>query len=349
MKKITLSRLKNTEFPKIYSHLLLSDELTASQLKTILALSMAFIKFQNKEINDLGYRLILLYSKKTRDYKPLYEISQNNGLIPISKYIYSFLGYRDKYGNLQTEINDIQDKKYQINNIYRTKEQKNLIDFTHENQQRSKVIIAPTSYGKTELIIDMIQKNENYNICVVTPSKSLLAQTKRRIVKVIGNKKIITQPEMYSKSEDRVIAVLTQERLLRLLQLHKELSFDMLIIDEAHNLLEKSQKDSKRSILLASVIILCFSKNNNLICNFLTPFMKSLENLKVKYTNLDFVSHIVMEFVKSELFYFHDIRESKEELYDQYLNDFIPIKTNNHYQTDSELILAKADKKISST
>ena len=161
MKKITLSRLKNTEFPKIYSHLLLSDELTASQLKTILALSMAFIKFQNKEINDLGYRLILLYSKKTRDYKPLYEISQNNGLIPISKYIYSFLGYRDKYGNLQTEINDIQDKKYQINNIYRTKEQKNLIDFTHENQQRSKVIIAPTSYGKTELIIDMIQKNES--------------------------------------------------------------------------------------------------------------------------------------------------------------------------------------------
>ncbi|EOL43621.1 hypothetical protein I580_00361 [Enterococcus caccae ATCC BAA-1240] len=345
LKKITLSRLKNTEFPTIYNQLLLSDELNESQLKTILALSMAFIKFQNKEINDLGYRLILLYSRKTRDYKPLYEISQNNGLIPISKYIYSFLGYGDKYGNLQTEINDIQNNKYQINNVYRTKEQKNLIDFTYENQQRSKVIIAPTSYGKTELIIDMIQKNENYNICIVTPSKSLLAQTKRRIMKVIGNKKIITQPEMYSESEDRVVAVLTQERLLRLLQLHKELSFDMLIIDEAHNLLEKSQKDSKRSILLASVIILCFSKNNNLICNFVTPFMKSLDNLKVKYTNIDFVSHIVTEFVKSELFYFHDIREGKEELYDQYMNNFIPTKNNSRYQTDSELILAKADEK----
>lgn len=327
--------MKNTEFPDIYSQFLMSEEVNDRQLKTVLSLSMAFIKFQDKEINDLGYRLILLYSKKTRDYKPLYEISQYSGLIPISKYIYSYLGYKDEYANLRTEIND----------IYRTKEQKKLIEFADENSQESKVIVAPTSYGKTELIIDMIQKNKNCNVCIVTPSKSLLAQTKKRILKATGHKQIITQPEMYSKSEDRVIAVLTQERLLRLLQLEKDLVFDMLIIDEAHNLLEKSNNDSNRSILLASVIILCFSKNKDLVCNFLTPFLKSSDNLEVKYANIDFVSHIVTEFVKSEMFYFHDISDGHRLLYDQYINKFIPIPGSESSNTDSEIVLSNADKK----
>ena len=87
--------------------------------------------------------------------------------------------------------------------------------------------------------------------CYVT--KSLLAQTKARIVQAdkLKREKIITHPEMYNGNEDRLVAVMTQERLLRLLQKVKNVSFDYVIIDEAHSLLH----DDGRNILLASVIV----------------------------------------------------------------------------------------------
>jgi superfamily II DNA helicase RecQ len=68
-----------------------------------------------------------------------------------------------------------------------------------------------------------------------------LAQTKARIAnaKFPWVKKIITHPEMYNKNDTHMLAVLTQERLLRLLRKDSKLSFDYIVIDEAHTLLNK--------------------------------------------------------------------------------------------------------------
>ncbi len=346
MNQLTLRKLKNTDFPNLYKKLLTAGHLTNQELRTVLALIISFLGFDDKHINDLGYRMLLLYSKNTNDYKPLYEVSLNRGLIPIAQFIYKSLNYNDKFGNLQTEINEISNLEYKLGNTFRTVEQKNLIDFSNSNAGRSKALIAPTSYGKTELIIDMIKDNPHRNICVVTPTKSLLAQTKKRILKEIKLNKIITQPEMYNGNEPRVIAVLTQERLLRLLQQHGTLCFDLLIIDEAHNLLEKFDHSSnRRSALLASVIILSFARNENLICNFLTPFLKSPSNLEIKYTDFKFKSYTVDEHVKSELYYFHDINEKESKLYDQYLNEFIEISTTNNFTDDSFVVSTYASSK----
>lgn len=323
-----------------------SSELTEQELKTVLALIISFLGFEDQLINDLGYRMLLIYSGKTNDYKPLYEISLNRGLIPIAQFIYDSLDYDNKFGNLQTEINEISNLKYKLGNTFRTVEQKNLIDFVNNNEGESKILIAPTSYGKTELIIDMVKKNPNGNICILTPTKSLLAQTKKRILKEIGLNKVITQPEMYTGNESRVVAVLTQERLLRLLQQNEALFFDLLIVDEAHNLLEKFDNSSnKRSVLLASVIILSFARNKNLICNYLTPFLKSPDSLEIKYTNLKFEPYSVEEHVKSEWFYFHDTIENKSSLYDQYLNEFIELTKTTELIDDSRVVLSKASSK----
>lgn len=349
MAKLTLTGLYNTDFPKYYYKLLKQEEFSNTELQKILELVIAFTNFENLDIRNLGYRLLLLYSKKTKDYKPLYEISINKGLIPIAHHIYNVLGYRVKYGNISTEINDILSEDHKIRGIYRTEAQKKLIEDVQINMDHSQLIVAPTSYGKTELIVEIVSRNRSKNICILTPTKSLLAQTKSRIIKDNGVQKIITQPEMYVEGEEGILAVLTQERLLRLLQLHENLTFDILVVDEAHNLLDNYDAKNQRSVLLASVIILCFSRNSDLVCKFLTPFLKSLNNIKIKYTEFNIVEHMVSEFVKSEMFYFYDIGMKTKKLYDQYSprsDKFIEIDDKyNKAMSDSSVVQENMDKK----
>ena len=57
---------------------------------------------------------------------------------------------------------------------------------------------------------------------------------------------------MYSDIDLHILAVLTQERLLKLLQENRELSFDFVIVDEAHNLLDRYTSDDSWMIILMS-------------------------------------------------------------------------------------------------
>lgn len=181
MNKLTLKRLYNTGFKALYWKLLSNpSEMTNTDLIKILELGSYFVTRDNADIQKLGYRLFLLYSKLTGDYKPLYEISINKGLIPISQFIYEQMRYSDQYDNLQTMINSIVNQEFKINNLYKTAWQSKLDDSAKEFIDKSQIIVAPTSYGKTELILSFIDHfRENKNICIITPTKSLLAQTKK--------------------------------------------------------------------------------------------------------------------------------------------------------------------------
>lgn len=318
MDKLTLKKLYNTDFPKIYWKLLRNDELQESELEAILAIGLYFTGLDSEIFQKFGYRLFLLYSNYTGDYKPLYELSLNKGLIPISQFIEENLDYSEIYGNIQTEINSINNIKFKRNSSYNTIGQYKLNIITDDLKLDSQIIVAPTSYGKTELILTFL-KNEYYKrICIITPTKSLLAQTKKRIINSFGYKKIITYPEMYSENDKEIIAVLTQERLLRLLQNNVHLKFDLLVIDEAHNLLDDFSEENFRSVILGSVIIICKKRNDKLICKYLTPFLKSQESLNLVSIPNSIEWYSVNETIKSEMYYFYDLNNNKKEILDQY-------------------------------
>ena len=318
MDKLTLKKLYNTDFPKIYWKLLRNDELRENELETILAIGLYFTGLDNVIFQKFGYRLFLLYSNKTNDYKPLYELSLNKGLIPIAQFIEENLDYSEEYGNIQTEINSINNIKFKWNDSYKTVGQYKLNKVTEDLKSDSQIIVAPTSYGKTEMILSFI-KNESYKkICVITPTKSLLAQTKKRIINHFGYKKIITSPEMYNNKDDEIIAVLTQERLLRLLQNNADLKFDLLVIDEAHNLLDGFSEQNYRSVILGAVIIICNKRNDKLVCKYLTPFLKSKDSLNLVSISKNMEWYSVNETVKSEMYFFYDLKNNKKEIFDQY-------------------------------
>lgn len=347
MEKLTLRKLYNTEFPELYKKLQIGVELSEIELEKILSIGIFLAGLDNKNLKRLGYRLFLLYSKITDDYKPLYELSLNKGLIPISQFIENNLNYSEKYGNIYTEINSIENDEFRWNNSYKTIGQFELFRKAEESKLESQIIVAPTSYGKTELILSFIDHTKFKKICIISPTKSLLAQTKKRIINQFGYRKIITYPEMYNDNDDEIIAVLTQERLLRLLQSNSDLMFDLLVIDEAHNILDEFSNERTRSVILASVIIICKKRNDNLVCKYLTPFLKSKESLKIKHISNVAEWYSVVENIKSEMFYFYDIENNKKVLLDQYstMKDKLIEFQGNELGDDVDVVIANCDEK----
>lgn len=348
MKTLTLKRLYNTEFNSLYWKFLSNPEsMNSKELEVLLSLGTYFVGLEDESIQKLGYRIFLLYSKNTGDYKPLYELSLNKGFIPIAQFIDDKLKYGERFGNLQTVINEAINQDFRRGNQYKTIGQTLLYNNVIATENKSYIVVAPTSYGKTELILSFLDTNLDKNVCIITPTKSLLAQTKKRILNHIGNQKIITRPEMYSENSERIIAVLTQERLLRLLQENPELSFDILIVDEAHNLLDRFSKDNNRSVLLASVIVICYRRNENISCRYLTPFLQSKESIVLKHISESLEWFTVSEFMKSEVFYFHDIVKGTKEILDQYSGakqKLISLGSLD-YSSDAEIVISHADRK----
>ncbi|WP_455450633.1 DEAD/DEAH box helicase [Streptococcus salivarius] len=345
---LTLKKLYNTGFPDLYYKFLKQEIVDESDLEKILSLALYFVCLDDEELIKLGYRLFILYSKYTYDYKPLYEVSLNKGLIPISHFISDVLEYDEQYGNSYTFFNNLESKLYISNNVYRTIGQLELNKSVNLNLNKSQIIVAPTSYGKTELILSFVEKFQDKNICIITPTKSLLTQTKKRIINQFGYRKIVTQPDMYSDIDLHILAVLTQERLLKLLQENRELSFDFVIVDEAHNLLDRYTSDDSRSVLLTSVLIINKKRNPESAYKYLTPFLIDRKSLEIKYLDDNFNEwYKVTEQVKSEMFYFHDLNRNTKELLDQFSpksHKFIQIQ-NQSITNDYQVIMNEADRK----
>ena len=89
LKKIRNLKTKNDIFFKLYEELIIHEtpNLTYNEKKFLLKLAILFLNQDDEHINKLGYRIIIEYSTKFNDYKPLYEIAINQGYIPIAKFI----------------------------------------------------------------------------------------------------------------------------------------------------------------------------------------------------------------------------------------------------------------------
>lgn len=344
MKGLTLARLRKTDFKQLYQKLMVGSIENRMDYKKLLSLAIIFINDINSDISRLGYRIIVFYSNLTKDYKPLYDIALNEGLIPIVKLIETLEQYSVHFSSsfFNAFLSSF-GETYKSGTIYLTDQQQGLFSFFEENIGETISVVAPTSYGKSELITSTLKKRGEGNTCIVVPTKALLAQTKRRLIKgdIVNLKKIITHPEMYIEGEGNITAVLTQERLLRVLRKNPDLSFDMVFIDEAHNLLEGNE----RSILLAATISILEKRNKDVIFKFLTPFLIDETNLNVKYSNYSPASFRITEYIKTEKFYIYDFRgEKKYLMYDQFIDDFFILNAGK-FKDDIDFILKNKAKK----
>lgn len=318
-KDLTLARVRNTDFPRLYRKFILDEELRLKDKEKILAVATIFLNSENTYVQNFGYRIVLVFCNRTKDYRPLYEVAVNLGYIPVAKSI-DWEGSESFF----REFNSAFFENFCREQIYMSEQQLQLNQFFYKNNYETLSVIAPTSYGKTELILSLLRENSNKNICIITPTKSLLAQTKMRIInaKIGWIKKVVIQPEMYNGTEKNIVAVLTQERLLRLLKMQQDLSFDFVVVDEAHGLLN----DDERSRLLAEVVIILEKRNSETAFKFLTPFLGDSDNLRIKFTDIGIEEYKISEYIKSERFYIFDEKNSKKlKLYDQFMDEFYDV------------------------
>jgi len=347
--EITLKQYRKdfaqTYFENSYNKLQLNIELDETEIHHLLKNAIIFTNFGDINIQKLGYKIIVTYSNKYNDYKPLYDFAINKGYIPISKLVelkYSENNLNDHFFNLFFSVfqENFREKNYYISNG-----QKKLIEFSTQNNSNF-VLVAPTSYGKSEIIVNKVFSNLDKKVCVIVPSKALLAQTKKRLLNnSINNElqRIITHPEMYKGTETNFVAVLTQERLLRLLQQNINLKFDLALIDEAHNLFD-NEKDG-RSILLAQTIIILKKRNRNIILNFFSPFISNPENLKVKQSDFEITSQNTEEFIKTEKYFVCNLINENRflKIYEQFTDKFI--NTGTSYDNIIQLLNAEKSRK----
>lgn len=337
IKEISLRRLKHhtstalfESFTNVYKSLFYSEELSRQNRLKILSTLVLFANQSDIFLQRLSYRMALLYGNKTRDFLPLHDIAVNTGLIPVVALLKNIgeLPLNSDILNRDSFLSNIVDsfiENFKRNEILLTEDQYQLNGFFEKNLDYSSTVIAPTSYGKSELIVSAAVASESRKICIIVPSKALLAQTRKRLIdaKIPWIKRIVAHPEMHTEEGTSAIYVLTQERLTKILAQDKQLSFDIVIVDEAHNLLE----GDSRNTLLASVIKILQFRNPNTAFKFLTPFLTDAENLKLRGNGFQTLQYRVNEYVKSEMIYVIDFREKNKsvKLYDQFVDKFFSV------------------------
>lgn len=314
-----------------------------SEIVKLLAIAVLLLNHNKTEIKHLGYRIILFYCNATGRYEALYDVALNSGLHPVSAVISNFSPEDDQRSN--SFIRNIAESyvdTFRDRDIVLTEQQDALRNFVQSEYKNSSVIVAPTSYGKSELIIKSVTDNPGKRVLILVPSKALLSQTKKRLIyaDITGLGKIITHPEMYSDTRGGRAFVLTQERLSRLLNDFPSLTFDMVFIDEAHNLLD----NERRSELLAAMLCILGARNPTTSFKFLTPFLCDELNVRVRFLDMTPQGFRIDEYIKSERFFLWDFRtgsgDGKLRLYDHFLNEFLD--TDSKYSNCFELIKEKA-------
>lgn len=317
---------KDDYFVSVLEKMTVNIPLDDKELEFILSCAIIFLMDYSRDKRknqyfEFGYYIVLKCALNNNNYEPLLDVSTNYGFYPISKYIIENKLFSN---DSTTEFKlDLELNRFKYNGIIETYDQKQSREVLIESDNRENCYIAPTSFGKSSLIVEII-KNKKYNkVAIIVPTKSLLIQTYKLIKRHFSGKNIIFHDEMYDGSND-FIAIFTQERALRLLK-DESISFDLLIIDEAHNLFDKGT----RSILLTRLIRRNRKRNTTSTNYYLSPLISDSNNLKVD-TNQDFFERKIINNIKEADIYEYE-KDGNIRQYNRFLDCFFNLTNKSCY------------------
>ncbi len=139
-----------------------------------------------------------------------------------------------------SRIRQVSSLSLNIQDKYFHEEQKYVLDLL--NSDKNVIVSAPTSFGKSLLIEEIVASYKYKNIVVIQPTLALLDETRKKLSKYEGNYKIIVRTSQEASSEKSNLFLLTSERVNEYQNLP---DIDFLIIDEFYKL--SSKRDDERS------------------------------------------------------------------------------------------------------
>lgn len=269
----------------------------------------------------------ILESEKYMDYYDLIII-----IINLAE-LYGYFEFMKKLGKNQLSSFDI----YQISNslrkeLYKSKKDNEIfynsgqLSLLEELKNFDKVFIsAPTSFGKTSLILEHITTNSKFykTIVFLSPTNALVEELYIKFLRLNKDNSlgyhILTTP---NKTKDKSIWILTPEKFLLLIE-EQSPKFDLIVMDEAYKiedeeLIDKNDILNSRSSKYRKVMEYMANYNSKII--FLSPYTynkaPSMQRFIEKY-NVKVIDRNI-NYVKKEII---DIYDSKS-----YKNNF----GNNH-------------------
>lgn len=126
---------------------------------------------------------------------------------------------------------------------YFQEEQKHLLDLL--NRDESVVVSAPTSFGKSLLIEEIVASNKYRNIVVIQPTLALLDETRRKLLKYQDAYKIIVRTSQEPADGKGNLFLLTAERVYEYPEFPH---IDFLVVDEFYKLSAK-RRDTRADVL----------------------------------------------------------------------------------------------------
>ena len=345
LKQLRNSRLlEKSDFQRAYLRLLLGKRLGKKNLRFLLTVAIILMQSSEDAVYRLGYRIILQYSKRSGDYEPLLTVALANDLAPITAHLTSTVRESDSFDvQLQAAYHSNFSIEIDGKQSHRTRGQLKLREAAKAVGRG--VFVAPTSYGKSELMLDQLVENIDQFSVVLVPSKALIYQTRSRIIAdtriASAHPRVITHPDSFNPSLP-TIAILTQERYFRLLRVHDSVAPSVLIVDEAHGLLE-----DERGELLAQTILATVHRNAGVPVSYYTPFVADKSSLHFNrgLESETPAEHRVEEALKVETYFYTRLAKRKVYLYDQFLNRSCEAQTTPPEHTEIDFILANSDQK----
>ena len=312
---------------KIVGKLMCEKILNEEEKEALLQSALLLIHNYEKDVSkksyfELAYYIILKYSITYGDYEPLYDFSFNYGFYPIIDYINKNIGKDVK--TIDTLALESIISNYKRDDITETFYQKVNRDNIIESENSERCYIAPTSFGKSSIIVDIIKMDLNKKHVIVVPTKSLLSQMYRNLKAEKLNIKLISFDEMYI-DEESFVAVFTQERAIRLLE-KVQWGYDYLFIDEAHNVLYRDN----RNLILSRLIKLNKKRNPNCKIIYLSPLIEDVDNLVLFGFDKNIQAFKIDQNIKVPEFIYCDTEQKIVKIYNKYFNKYYPIGDSNN-------------------
>jgi hypothetical protein len=193
----------------------------------------------NVKNNELGRKIIIYildnWANVPIEYKSIFtDLISKCGFYPYLE------KEKDKivFDNLKAEIRKELNKSEFIKSeqeIYFHSAQKEVRDILL-NTEENLVVSAPTSFGKSLLIEEIVASNKYKNIVVIQPTLALLNETRNNLRKYESSYKLIVRTSDAPSNEKNNLFLLTAERVMEYKDLPK---IDFFILDEFYKISQK--------------------------------------------------------------------------------------------------------------
>lgn len=173
----------------------------------------------------------------------------NDCIVSSRIFLYKKMLHEDQRNSIESVFDIVAQNFYTLpSGTILTKEQKEILNLLKEKKKL--IISAPTSFGKSKIIEEIILSNNYKNIGIILPTIALLSETYLNYNrnKSISNKYNLINNLSYDKASllnDKNVFILTPEKMDLLLDENPTLKFDFFVMDEIYKIQDIDDDRSK--------------------------------------------------------------------------------------------------------